>query len=122
MKDNILYKKAEKFALRIIRFCNILKEKKKEFIISNQLFRSGTSIGANIAESLYAASKLDFANKLQIALKEASESEYWINLLYSAEYVNKIVYDSLIIDLKEIIRILTSSINTSKGNCNQDYI
>lgn len=116
MKENILFDKAEKFALRIIKFCNILKEKNKEFIISKQLFRSGTSIGANIAESVYASSKADFVNKLQIALKEASESKYWLRLLYSGEYITKNEYESLLSDIDEILKILVSSINTSKGN------
>ena len=113
MKENILMQKAEKFALRIVKFCNLLKEQ-KEFNISNQLFRSGISIGANIAESCYAASKADFTNKLRIALKEASESEYWLKLLFSANIITENEFRSLNTDIKELMKILTASVNTSK--------
>ena len=90
--------------------------KKKEFIMSKQLFRSGTSIGANIHEGIQAQSKPDFISKLGIALKEASETSYWITLLNKAEYLDESMFYSLKKDLDEIIRILISSIKTSKKN------
>lgn len=115
MKDNIILEKAEDFSLKIISLCNSLREENKEYIISNQLFRSATSIGANVAESVYASSSADFVNKLQIALKEASETEYWLKLLYKSEYMKLESYKKYDAKVKEIIRLLISSINTCKA-------
>jgi len=113
MNDNILFIKSKKFALRIMKLSNYLR-KKKEFLIQNQIFRSGTSIGANVAESIYAASKADFVNKLQIALKETSETEYWLDLLSESGILTESESKSIIADCKEIARILTTTIKTSK--------
>ena len=105
--------KSKAFALRIIKVCNEVKREKKESILTNQLVRSGTSIGANIREAFYAHSKADFVAKLQIALKECSESEYWLELLIeSGYYEDKTLLDQCI----EIKKLLISSINTSKRN------
>ena len=112
-KENIIETKSKSFALRIIKFCKLLDEK-KEYIISKQLFRCGTSIGANVRESNNAQSTADFINKLSIALKEADETSYWLELLVESEIIDQQQYEELIIDVKEIIAILTSSIKTLK--------
>lgn len=112
MVDSPLLTKSKAFALEIIRVCNEIKRTKKESILTNQLVRSGTSIGANIREAFYAHSKADFIAKLQIALKECSESEYWLELLIeSGYYSDKSILDRCI----DIKRILISSINTAKA-------
>ena len=108
-----LLDKSKAFALRIIKVCNEVKREKKESVLTNQLVRSGTSIGANIREAFYAHSKADFVAKLQIALKECSESEYWLELLIeSGYYEDKTLLDQCI----EIKKLLISSINTAKRN------
>ena len=112
MVDSPLLIKSKAFALEIIHVCNEIKRSQRESILTNQLVRSGTSIGANIREAFYAHSKADFIAKLQIALKECSESEYWLELLIeSGYYVDKSILDRCI----EIKKILISSINTSKN-------
>ena len=111
MVDSPLLIKSKTFALEIIRVCNEIKRTQKESILTNQLVRSGTSIGANIREAFYAHGKADFVAKLQIALKECSESEYWLELLIeSGYYGDKSILDRCV----EIKRILISSINTAK--------
>ena len=111
MVDSPLLTKSKAFALDIIRVCNEIKRSQKESILTNQLVRSGTSIGANIREAFYAHSKADFIAKLQIALKECSESEYWLELLIESKYYSdKTILDRCI----EIKRILITSINTAK--------
>ncbi|MDE5601972.1 MAG: four helix bundle protein [Clostridia bacterium] len=113
MKDSPLIYKSKQFALQIIKICNQIKTDKKESILTNQLVRSGTSIGANIREAFFAQSKADFISKLQIALKECSESEYWIELLIESGYcADKTILDECI----EIKKMLISSINTAKNN------
>ena len=112
MADSPLLSKSKTFALEIIRACNEIKRTQKESILTNQLVRSGTSIGANIREAFYAHGKADFIAKLQIALKECSESEYWLELLIESGYFS----DKTILDrCVEIKRILISSINTAKA-------
>lgn len=111
MIDSPLMTKSKAFALEIIRVCNEIKRSQKEGVLTNQLVRSGTSIGANIREAFYANSKADFIAKLQIALKECSEREYWLELLIeSGYYSDKTILDRCI----EIKKILVSSINTAK--------
>ena len=105
--------KSKAFALDIIRVCNEIKQSKRESVLTNQLIRSGTSIGANIREAFYAHGKADFIAKLQIALKECSESEYWLELLIESDYYNdKAILDKCI----EVKKILIASINTAKDN------
>lgn len=116
MKDNILIDKSIDFASRIIKLQDYLSKNKKETIISKQIVRSGTSIGANINEANYGQSKMDFISKLHIALKETAETEYWIKLLEKADYISADMAESLLSDCLEIKRILISSINTAKGN------
>ena len=109
--ESPLLVKSKEFALDIIKICNIVKREKKESVLTNQLIRSGTSIGANIREAFYGHGKADFIAKLQIALKECSESEYWIELLIeSGYYDDKLILDNCI----ELKKILISSINTAK--------
>ena len=105
--------KSKAFALQIIKVCNEIKSSKRESILTNQLIRSGTSVGANIREAFYAHGKADFIAKLQIALKECSESEYWLELLIESGYYT----DSAILEqCVEVKKLLISSINTAKSN------
>lgn len=114
MKENIVKLKSFNFALRIVKICQYLAEK-KEFVLSKQLLRSGTSIGALIRESEHAESKADFIHKLSIALKEANESQYWIELLYKSNYMDEKSFKSIQMDVDELLKLLTSIIKTSKG-------
>ena len=105
--------KSNEFALQIIKVCNAVKAAKKESVLTNQLIRSGTSIGANVREAFYAHGRADFIAKLQIALKECSESEYWLELLIESGYYD----DATILDLCiEIKKLLIASISTAKNN------
>ena len=115
MRDNILIDKSTIFASRIIKLHRYLIKNKKETIISKQIVRSGTSIGANINEANYGQSKADFIAKLHIALKETAETEYWLRLLVMSEYITADMGKSLLEDCLEIKRILIASINTAKG-------
>ena len=114
--NSITRSKSKDFALRIIKFVKLLQDDEIGRIISKQLLRSGTSIGANLRESYNAQSKADFINKLHIALKEADETAYWLELLYESEIINKQYFDSLYSDLEEIIALLTASLKTLKNN------
>jgi four helix bundle protein len=113
-KRNILKEKSFDFALKVIKVCKELVSEKKEFVLSKQLLRSGTSIGALVRESENAVSTKDFVNKLSIALKEAGETEYWIELLYHSGYIEKEICKELISGCNELISILTASIKTTK--------
>ena len=114
--ESIIDKKSKAFALRIIKLYKQLREVDKEFVLSKQILRSGTSIGANARERKNSQSKADFINKLSIALKEADETQYWLELLYESAIINENIFCSLNNDLKEIIAIITSSIKTAKQN------
>ena len=114
MKDNIILSKSKAFAVRVVRLCRYLREEKKEYVLSKQLLRCGTSIGANVHEAKYAQSTDDFISKNSIALKEASETEYWLELLYETEYLNKAAYDSIAEDCSELVRLLTAIVKTTK--------
>ena len=98
--ENIIENKSFEFAVRIVNLYKHLTENKKEFVLSKQLLRSGTSIGANIAEAEQAQSRLDFISKLSIALKEAAETDYWIRLLHGADYLSDSEYSSILADCK----------------------
>ena len=114
MKESILLTKSKAFALRVVRLYKFLRDR-KESVIAKQMLRSGTSVGANIAESRYAQSKSDFASKLQIALKEAAETEYWLELLRDGELVDpSSAFDTLLADCTELIKLLTASVKTAK--------
>ena len=108
--------KSEAFSGRIIKLHRYLTKEKKETTISKQLYRSGTSIGANIAESRFAQSDADFVSKLSIALKEANETCYWLNCLYNAKIIDDKGYNSIHDDAIEMVKILTSAIKTKKEN------
>ena len=116
MRENLLTEKSVAFAARIIKLHKYLIKTQKETVISKQIVRSGTSIGANINEANYGQSKADFISKLHIALKETAETEYWLRLLLASEYVSKEMGESLLSDCIELKRILIASINTAKGN------
>lgn len=113
MADSLLIIKSKAFALDVIQVCKELRVAKCESALINQFLRSGTSIGANIREAFYAHSKADFIAKLQIALKECSETEYWIELILESEYYSD---KSLLDKCTEIKRILIASLNTAKDN------
>ncbi|MBO7140717.1 MAG: four helix bundle protein [Prevotella sp.] len=106
--------KSEAFSQRIVRLYNYLKEKKKEGVMSKQVYRSGTSVGANIAESRYAQSSADFVSKLSIALKESGETEYWLKSLHGGGFLTDEEFSSIYNDNVEIGKMLTSSIKTMK--------
>ncbi|ACK73133.1 conserved hypothetical protein [Gloeothece citriformis PCC 7424] len=116
MKENAIKDKSFALALRIIKLYQYLTEQKKEFVLSKQLLRSGTAIGAMIREAQQAESKADFIHKFSIALKEANETEYWIELLYQSGYIDQRGFQSISSDLAEILKILTSIIKTAKNN------
>lgn len=116
MKENILINKSFNFAVRIIKLYKYLSENNKEYILSKQLLRSGTSIWANIQESQDAQSKKDFLSKLSISLKESKETLYWLKLLKDTEYIKTNEFDSINKDLLEIIKLFTSIIKTTKQN------
>ena len=115
-KDNLIAEKTKAFAIQIIHLYLYLSNERKEYVLSKQVLRSGTSIGANVKEAIYAQSTADFISKMSIALKEASETEYWIELLIESEYITEQAGNSLKNDCVEIIKILTSIINSKKNN------
>ena len=114
MAESIMLDKAKDFAVNIVNLCKHIKEAKRESVLTNQLLRSGTSIGANIHESKYAHGTADFVAKMQIALKECYESEYWLELLNRTGYIPTEQYKTLQNDCGSIRRILIASINTIK--------
>ena len=120
-ENNILLTKVDAYSNRIIRLYKYLKDVEKEFILSKQLLRSGTSIGANIAESQSAQSSADFIHKLEVALKEAKETHYWLEKLLVGEYINEVGYKSMSYDNIEIIKLLTSIIITKKRNMSSGF-
>ncbi len=116
MADSVMLDKAKDFAVQIVFICREIKADKKESVLTNQLLRSGTSIGANIHESKYAHGTADFIAKMQIALKECYESEYWLELLFKTDYIEEDKYNELKNACGTIRRMLISSINTTKRN------
>ncbi len=113
-QNSVLLDKSLKFASRIVKLYSYLLKEKHETIISKQLIRSGTSIGANANEAIYGSSKADFVAKLQISLKETAETEYWLRLLILSDYLSEAEGNSLIEDCVEIKRILIATLNTAK--------
>lgn len=117
MKENIALDKSKAFAIRIVNLYRHLCETEKEYVLSKQLLRSGTSIGANLSESVCAISRRDFSAKIYIALKEASETAYWLELLYNTGYLTEEQYNSMDYDCRELLKILmatTKSVSTSE--------
>ena len=116
MSNSILRDKSKDFAKQIVILCRNIKANHKESVLTNQLFRSGTSIGANIHEAQYAQGKKDFISKLEIAQKECYETEYWLELLFETGYMTETEYKSIQSECGAIRRMLISSINTTKAN------
>ena len=112
MKTNTALIKSKAFALRVINLYKYLQSRKKEFIMSKQILRSGTSIGANLAEAECAISKKDFLSKIYIALKECSETQYWLDLLKDANYIEAKQYESMFADCNELTKMLTATTKT----------
>ena len=115
-QDSVILNKSLKFAARIVKLYQYLSKEKHETVISKQIVRSGTSIGANANEAVYGVSKEEFISKLQISLKETAETEYWLKLLVMSDYLTEAEAQSLIDDCLEIKRILVSSLKTAREN------
>jgi len=116
MQDSILKIKSYEFAIRIVKLSQFLQKDKKEFVLSKQILRSGTSIGANIREAEFAQSKADFVHKMSISLKETNETIYWLDLLKDTNYIEVKIHESLKNDCNEILKMLVSTVKTSKKN------
>ena len=114
-KSNLIADKTMKFAVRIVNLYKYLKDEKAEYVMSKQVLKSGTSIGANVKEATRAQSKADFNTKMHIAMKEASETEYWLELLQRTDYINKAQAESMLNDCVEIIRILVAITKTAEN-------
>lgn len=112
--ENVIVNKSKAFAIRIIKLYKYMCKEKKEFVLSKQILKSGTSIGANVKEAIRGQSKADFYAKMNISLKEASETEYWLELLYESDYIAKEQFISIYEDCQELIRILVSITKTQK--------
>ena len=115
-KSNVIVNKSMDFAVRIVNLYKYLTKEKSEYILSKQLLRSGTSIGANVNEAVRAQSPADFLAKMHISLKEAGETEYWIKLLEKTDYLSKVQANSILKDCERLIKILVSIIKTTKAN------
>ena len=120
MKENLLRDKSFAFALRTINLNKYLVKEHREYTISKHVLRSGTSIGANIEESVHAQSKVDFAHNLSIAQKEACETNYWIRLLKESDFINPKLAESLLSDCDELQRMLAASVKTAKRNMEKE--
>ena len=112
--DKAIQERSFQFAIRIVNLYKYLQAEKKEYVLAKQLLRCGTSIGANVAEAQQAQSRADFISKLNIALKESYETNYWIRLLYETQYLSQEQYQSILTDCKELERLLISIIKTAK--------
>ena len=112
--NRVVQDKSFLFAVRVVKLCKLLREEQKEFILTKQLLRSGTSIGANIAEAQQAQSKLDFVHKMSIALKEAAETNYWLRLLNATDYLSDKAMGSMVQDCSELEKMLTVIIKSAK--------
>jgi four helix bundle protein len=118
MKENILKTKSFAFAVRIVKLYKFLKKEHNEFIISQQIIRSGTAIGALIREAEHGESLKDFVHKLNISLKEANEAKYWLDLLFASDFITKRMYDSINKDCEELLKLLIASVKTTKKRLN----
>ena len=112
--DNLIVVKSKAFAVRIIRMYQYLCDEKREYVLSKQVLRSGTSIGANVKEAIRGQSRADFIAKMNIALKEASETEYWLELLQETDYLANEHFSSIYADCQELIRLLTAIVKSSR--------
>lgn len=116
MADNVILDKSKAFAIRIVRMYVWLKDERHEYVLSKQCIRSGTSIGANVHEGVLARSKAEFIAKMQISLKEANETKYWIEILHETDFLTEDMYNSIYPECIEIIKLLTSIIKKSRNN------
>ena len=116
MRENVIKDKSFLFAVRVVNLYKHLISEKKEFVLSKQLLRSGTAVGALVREAEHAESKADFIHKLSISLKEANETHYWIELLLKTEFINSTEFKNIETDIKELIKLLVAIIKTSKTN------
>ena len=114
LRENVVPEKSKAFAIRIIRLYQFLGDSKREFVLSKQLLRSGTSIGANIREAVQGFSRNDFLYKMNLALKESSETCYWLELLYETDYLSSAQYESIYADAQELLKLLTAIIKTTR--------
>lgn len=114
MGKNVVRDKSFAFALRVVKLAKYLQEQKKEFVLSKHVLRSGTAIGALVREAEHAQSKPDFINKMSIALKEANETDYWLDLLHQSEYITPESFNSIHPDIQELLKLLVSIVKTSK--------
>jgi len=114
MRESVLKIKSYKFAIRVVKLYQFLIKEKKEFVLSKQILRAGTAIGALIREAEFGQSKADFINKMSIALKEANETIYWLEILKDTDYINEKLFQSLYADCEELIKMLVATIKTSK--------
>ena len=121
MKNNITKNKTMEFAVRIVKLSNYLKDTQKEFVLSEQLFKYGTAIAANVHEAQNTASKKDFINKMYCALQEANSTEYWLELLFQTKYLSNKEFDSIHVNCKELIGLLTAIVKTAKKNEENQY-
>ena len=115
-ENNIIEEKSFEFAVRVVNLYKYLTSEKQEFVMSKQLLRSGTSIGANVSEAQQAQSPMDFLSKMSISLKESYESDYWLRLLHRTDYLNQEEYNSIITDCRTISKLLVSIIKSTKNN------
>ena len=116
MQNNVIVEKSFDFAVRIVNLCKHLRRNKKEFVLSKQVLRCGTSIGANVAEAQRGQSRADFAAKMNIALKEANETQYWLRLLFCTDYLTKEEFGSIHQDLEEVLSLLTVICKSTAGS------
>ncbi|WPJ96578.1 four helix bundle protein [Coraliomargarita algicola] len=115
MKENVIKNKSFAFALRVVKLAQYLQKEKQEYVLSKQVLRSGTAVGALVREAEHAQSKADFINKMSIALKEANETEYWIDLLHQSDYIDDSNYHSIQPDIEELLKLLISIVKTSRA-------
>ena len=115
MDGNLIEEKSFEFAVAIVRECRKISQEKREYILTKQLIRSGTSIGANIAEAQHAQSRADFISKISIAQKEANETKYWIRLRYATQFMNKEIVESLNMKILELLRIISAIVKTTSS-------
>lgn len=119
--ENIVRDKSLNFAIRIVRLYQFLAREKQEYTLSKQLLKSGTSVGANIREALRGQSRQDFIAKMNISLKEISETEYWLELLYKTDYIACDAFESIFADCRELTKLLTSIVKTARVNSNCEF-
>ena len=116
MKENVVKAKSFAFALRVVTLTKHLQGEKKEYVLSKQVLRSGTAIGALVREAEHAESKADFTHKMNIALKEANETLYWLELLHQSEYIDEQSFESIRMDSEELVKLLVSIVKTTKAS------